>query len=199
MNRIIRWAGVGVLAASLCFGPFNAWGASRASIQTQASGPAVSAKPSTNGVSIYISKKFSTLTLKQYGAVIGTWNAKIGRQSSAGDKKYQGDEVTPSGNFYICTKNDKSSYYLALGLSYPGIEDAQRGLEEGIITQEQYDAIVEANKKGEQPPWDTALGGAIEIHGSQGGETAGCIAMTNEVMDTLWSYCNVGVPVTIGP
>lgn len=99
----------------------------------------------------------------------------------------------------MCTKNDKSQYYLALGLSYPGIEDAQRGLEDGLITQEQYQAIVDANEAGVQPPWDTALGGAIEIHGEQGGETAGCIAMTNEVMDVLWEYCNVGVPVTIGP
>nr|WP_243036234.1 L,D-transpeptidase [Clostridium sp. AM51-4] len=50
------------------------------------------------------------------------------------------------------------------------------------------------------PPWDTPLGGAIEIHGNQGDRgTAGCIAMTNDVMDILWSYCAVGVPVTIGP
>ena len=89
---------------------------------------------------------------------------------------------------------------LALGLSYPNIEDAQRGLSTGLITQEQYQAIVDANKAGVTPPWDTPLGGAIEIHGNQGDRgTAGCIAMTNDVMDILWSYCAVGVPVTIGP
>ena len=67
------------------------------------------------------------------------------------------------------------------------------------VAREEHQAIVDANEAGVQPPWDTALGGAIEIHGEQGGETAGCIAMTNEVMDVLWEYCNVGVPVTIGP
>lgn len=167
--------------------------------QAASGGPGAVARPSTNGVEIYISKMNSTLTLEQYGRVIGTWEAKIGRESASGDKTQEGDEITPSGSFYICTKNDKSQYYLALGLSYPAIDDAERGLKESLINQDQYDAIVKANKAGEKPPWDTPLGGAIEIHGSQGGGTAGCIAMTDEVMDILWSYCNIGVPVTIGP
>lgn len=156
--------------------------------------------PTATGISIYISKRQSKLTLMQNKQVIGTWDAKLGRQSATGDKVKEGDEITPSGSFYVCTRNDKSQYYLALGLSYPNIEDAERGLSAGLITQEQYQAIVDANKAGVTPPWDTPLGGAIEIHGNQGDRgTAGCIAMTNDVMDILWSYCAVGVPVTIGP
>ena len=156
--------------------------------------------PTATGISIYISKRQSKLTLMQNKQVIGVWDAKLGRQSATGDKVQEGDEITPSGSFYVCTRNDKSKYYLALGLSYPNIEDAERGLSTGLITQEQYQAIVDANKAGVTPPWDTPLGGAIEIHGNQGDRgTAGCIAMTNDVMDILWSYCAVGVPVTIGP
>ena len=156
--------------------------------------------PTATGTSIYISKRQSKLTLMQNKQVIGIWDAKLGRQSATGDKVKEGDEITPSGSFYVCTRNDKSQYYLALGLSYPNIEDAERGLSAGLITQEQYQAIVDANKAGVTPPWDTPLGGAIEIHGNQGDRgTAGCIAMTNGVMDILWSYCAVGVPVTIGP
>lgn len=156
--------------------------------------------PTATGISIYISKRQSKLTLMQNKQVIGIWDAKLGRQSATGDKVKEGDEITPSGSFYVCTRNDKSQYYLALGLSYPNIEDAERGLSAGLITQEQYQAIVDANKAGVTPPWDTPLGGAIEIHGNQGDRgTAGCIAMTNDVMDILWSYCAVGVPVTIGP
>ena len=156
--------------------------------------------PTATGISIYISKRQSKLTRMQNKQVIGTWDAKLGRQSATGDKVKEGDEITPSGSFYVCTRNDKSQYYLALGLSYPNIEDAERGLSAGLITQEQYQAIVDANKAGVTPPWDTPLGGAIEIHGNQGDRgTAGCIAMTNDVMDILWSYCAVGVPVTIGP
>lgn len=162
-------------------------------------GPGAVYRPSENGMNIYVSKKESTITLNQYGNAIGRWPAQIGRESAAGDKVRQGDEITPSGKFYVCTKNEQSQYYLALGLSYPAIEDAERGLADGLINEAQYKAIVKANRAGEKPPWDTPLGGAIEIHGEQGGGTAGCIAVTNDVMDILWEYCNLGVPVIVGP
>lgn len=161
----------------------------------------VGAKPLTNGVTIYVSKMQNTVILKQNGREIGVYPASLGSNSRAGDKQGQGDRRTPSGNFYICTMNDQSAYHLGLGLSYPDIADAKRGLEEGIITQEEHDSIVDAIKKGQKPPWDTALGGAIEIHGMryEGGGTAGCIAVDNEVMDILWQYSMIGVPVTVGP
>lgn len=198
MKRLAAWGAAAVIAAASALMPVTAL-AQETAVQT-AAGPGAVQKPSTNGVSIYISKRAGTLTLSQYGREIGTWTARLGRQSASGDKVQEGDEITPSGKFYVCTRHDKSQYYLALGLSYPNIEDAERGLAAGLITQEQYQAIVDANRAGEKPPWDTPLGGAIEIHGDQGeGGTAGCIAMTNEVMDLLWSYCNLGVPVTIGP
>ena len=164
-------------------------------------GPGAAIRPSANGVTIYVSKKNKTVTLKQYSNTIGTYQASIGRNSSSGDKTMEGDARTPSGSYYVCTRNDKSSYYLALGVSYPSAEDAEKGYEDGIITEEERDAIVEANRKGEQPPWDTALGGAIEIHGCRGDGpgTAGCIAVDNEVMDILWEYCKLGVPITVGP
>ena len=164
-------------------------------------GPGASVKPSTNGVTIYVSKINKEVTVKQNGVVIGTYPASLGEESGSGDKEVQGDRRTPSGSFYVCLKNDKSSYYLALGVSYPAIPDAERGYEAGIITAEERDAIIQANKAGETPPWDTALGGAFEIHGDRypGGVTAGCIAVDNSVMDILWEYCQVGVPLTIGP
>ena len=156
---------------------------------------------SVNGVSIYVSKRMKTLTLKQKGTLIGEYPVSIGASSSDGNKKVEGDMRTPSGQFYVCTRNDKSVAYLALGLSYPGVEDAKRGFEQGIITQEQRDEIINANLNGQQPPWETALGGAIMIHGCRvaDGTTHGCVAVDNDVMDVLWSYCNLGVPVTIGP
>lgn len=164
-------------------------------------GPGAKVKPSTNGVTIYVSKINQEVTLKQYGVVIGTYPASMGENSGSGNKEVQGDRRTPSGSFYVCTRNDKSDYYLALGLSYPGIPDANRGYEDGIITEEEKDAIISAIEAGETPPWDTALGGAIEIHGNRypGGVTAGCIAVDDSVMDVLWQYCQVGVPITIGP
>ena len=75
----------------------------------------------------------------------------------------------------------------------------QSGLRDGLINEEQYNAIVEANKAGIQPPWNTPLGGAIEIHGDQGGGTSGCIAVTNDVMDILWEYVLWEFRLTVGP
>ncbi len=156
---------------------------------------------STNGVTIYVSKRLKTLSLKQNGVLISEYPVSLGTSSSEGNKKVEGDLRTPSGDFYVCTRNDKSVAYLSLGLSYPGIKDAERGYADGIITKEQHDEIVNANLEGRQPPWDTPLGGAIMIHGCRvpDGDTHGCVAVDNDVMDVLWSYCNLGVPVTIGP
>lgn len=164
-------------------------------------GPGAHIRQDTNGISIYVSKMGKTLTLSQNGVVIGSYPVSIGAQSSAGDKEVEGDMRTPSGEFYVCTRNDKSVCYLALGLSYPAIPDAERGFAEGLITAEERDAIIAANKAGEQPPWNTALGGAIEIHGNRQAEggTHGCVAVDNNIMDILWQSCNLGVPVTIGP
>ena len=156
---------------------------------------------STNNVTIYVSKRTNTLLLKQNGALIAEYPVSLGASSSEGNKKVEGDMRTPSGEFYVCTRNDKSVAYLALGLSYPAIKDAERGFADGIITEAQRDEIVKANLEGRQPPWDTPLGGAIMIHGCRvpDGTTHGCVAVDNSTMDVLWSYCNLGVPVTIGP
>lgn len=155
----------------------------------------------TNDVTIYVSKRTKTLTLKQNGSLIASYPVSLGASSSEGDKKVEGDMRTPSGEYYVCTRNDKSIAYLALGLSYPSIIDAKRGFSDGIITESQRDEIIRANQAGEQPLWDTPLGGAIEIHGCRNpdGTTHGCVALDNDAMNVLWDYCNIGVPVTIGP
>lgn len=186
-------AGVLILVTTISF--------SGAALADQATGSGAGNLRSTNGVTIYVSKRLKTLTLKQNGVLIKEYPVSMGASSAEGNKKVEGDMRTPSGEFYVCTRNDKSVAYLSLGLSYPGIKDAERGYADGIITEAQRDEIIRANKAGEQPPWDTPLGGAIMIHGCRvpDGDTHGCVAVDNDVMDVLWSYCNLGVPVTIGP
>ena len=103
---------------------------------------------STNGVTIYVSKRLKTLSLKQNGVLISEYPVSLGTSSSEGNKKVEGDLRTPSGDFYVCTRNDKSVAYLSLGLSYPGIKDAERGYADGIITKEQHDEIVNGNLEG---------------------------------------------------
>ena len=101
--------------------------------------------PTATGISIYISKRQSKLTLMQNKQAIGVWDAKLGRQSATGDKVQEGDEITPSGSFYVCTRNDKSKYYLALGLSYPNIEPDTSAMVEREGLQ---NAVDEFNRSG---------------------------------------------------
>lgn len=118
-----------------------------------------------------------------------------------GDKEKEGDGRTPEGTYYICTRNNYSRFYLSLGLSYPNREDAKKGLEAGLINQNTYNQIGDAIDRGIQPPWNTALGGEIMIHGhgSQTDWTAGCVAVDNDIMDILWEHCGLGTRVIIEP
>ncbi|MGI9166644.1 MAG: L,D-transpeptidase family protein [Pyrinomonadaceae bacterium] len=121
--------------------------------------------------------------------------------SPVADKKQEGDRATPEGGFYIFTKNPKSAYYLSLGISYPNIEDAERGLRDGLISRVERDAIIKAIKKKKVPPQNTALGGEIYIHGhgAKSDWTWGCIALENEDIAELYRVVEVGTPVTIRP
>ncbi len=117
------------------------------------------------------------------------------------DKQRQGDRATPEGEFYVFTRNNKSAFYLSLGVSYPNIEDAERGLRDGLITRSQHDAIVKAIKRKATPPQNTRLGGDIYIHGNGAGSdwTWGCVALENEDMRELFDAIPVGTRVTIKP
>ena len=152
-------------------------------------------------VNIYVSKISKKISLYKNDQLVNTWNCNVGRNSESGDKKIEGDRRTPSGSFYVCTRNDKSVAYLSLGLSYPSSDDADRGFASGIITEAQRDAIKNAISSGVMPPWNTPLGGAIMIHGNyrETGATRGCVAVANDVMDVLWQYCMLGARVDIGP
>ena len=121
--------------------------------------------------------------------------------SPISDKKREGDGATPEGDFYIFVKNNKSAYYLSLGISYPNAEDAARGLRDGLITKAQHAAIIKAIRKQTAPPQYTKLGGLIYIHGHGASSdwTWGCVALENEHIKELYDAVSVGTPVTIKP
>lgn len=131
--------------------------------------------------------------IKTYDIVLGF--------TPVGDKEKEGDGKTPEGDFYVFVKNDKSKFYLSLGVSYPSIEDAERGLRENLITKEEHDSIVQAIKDKKMPPQNTNLGGAIYIHG--GGVikdwTWGCMALRDEEMKEVFDAVEVGTSIKIEP
>src|SRR6185295_3439654 len=130
---------------------------------------------------IVVTKSKRRLELYSDGAVVRTYKVGLGL-NPVPDKVRQGDRATPEGDFYVFTKNDKSAFYLSLGISYPNIEDAERGLRDKLISRAQHNAIVKAIKRKTTPPQNTALGGDIYIHGngSSSDWTWGCVALENE-------------------
>jgi murein L,D-transpeptidase YafK len=149
---------------------------------------------------IVVFKGKRQLDLYSGGAVVRTYRVGLGL-NPVDDKQREGDRATPEGEFYIFTKNPKSAYYLSLGISYPNIGDAERGLRTGLITRAQHNQIVNAIKRKAGPPQYTPLGGLIYIHGNGAGSdwTWGCVALENEDIKELYRSVDIGTPVAIKP
>jgi murein L,D-transpeptidase YafK len=131
--------------------------------------------------------------IKSYRIVLGV--------DPHGDKQIEGDGRTPEGDFYVFTKNPESKFHLSLGLSYPGLEDAERGLKQNLISQAEYDEITAAIAEKRMPLQKTKLGGEIYIHGGgiESDWTDGCVALDNAEMAELFEAIPVGAKVTIMP
>jgi murein L,D-transpeptidase YafK len=128
----------------------------------------------------------------------------LGRNWAA-DKALEGDEATPLGRFYICSKNPRSKFFLSMCLSYPNEEDAERGLAAGLINRREHGDILAAVREKRLPPQHTRLGGEIYIHGQdptarRGAPkdwTRGCIALDNGAMQPLYERIALGTEVLI--
>jgi murein L,D-transpeptidase YafK len=149
---------------------------------------------------IVVMKSKRRLELYSGGVVVRTYKVGLGLNPIP-DKVRQGDRATPEGDFYVFTKNDKSAFYLSLGISYPNIEDAERGLRDGLSSRAVHDVIVKAIKRKATPPQHTALGGDIYIHGNGASSdwTWGCVALENEDIRERFDAVLIGTPVTIKP
>ncbi len=149
---------------------------------------------------ILIEKAARRLTLFREGFPPLSFPIALG-SSPQGTKKAEGDGRTPEGCYYVCTRNEKSKFHLALGISYPSHGDARLAISEGRIDRAALAAIDKAWGEGRRPPWDTPLGGFIMIHG--GGTstdwTAGCVALEDGDMDVLFPLCPMGTAVEIVP
>jgi len=148
------------------------------------------------------------LIVKKDGMTLRTFKVAFG----SGGKKAklrEGDHTTPKGQYSISRMRDSDRFHLFFQINYPNMNDAKRGLKSHLITRPQYREILDAHAFERLPPQNTALGGAIGIHGI-GHETQdkleihqiadwtqGCIAMRNDEVEELSRYINVGTQVTI--
>ncbi len=136
---------------------------------------------------VVIEKAARQLTLLHGDQVLARYRVALGR-SPIGAKRCQGDKKTPEGDYRISGRNAGSAYYRSLRISYPNKADHQRAAALGCVP-----------------------GGDIMIHGLPNGQgwigdfhrtadwTDGCIAVTNEEIDHIWSLVANGTRVRIKP
>lgn len=126
--------------------------------------------------------------LDKKGNVLRSYRIALGK-SPVGKKIAEGDNKTPEGDYIIDFRNEASSYFRSLRISYPAPSDISR-----------------AKKMGVNP------GGDIFIHGMPNERswmwwkyndekdwTNGCIAVKNTAMRELWETITPGTPISIRP
>jgi hypothetical protein len=149
---------------------------------------------------VVVHKEARSLDLFDGERLVKTYRIALGTNPTD-PKRKEGDGCTPEGTYFFCTKNDRSRFHLFLGLSYPSIEDAERGRRAGLITPAQHEAITGAIAERRRPPWDTRLGGEIGLHGGGTGSdwTAGCVALADADIEELFMLLSLGDEVLIEP
>ncbi len=132
-------------------------------------------------------------------------NISVGRNGTA-PLRYRGDNTTPLGTFRIAWVNPNSRYKTFFGFDYPNLPLAEQALRRGLIDLAAYNEISSAIRHGQLPPQNTPLGGYLGIHGLGRADpkihatmnwTQGCIALTNQQIDELSQWIEVGTRVVI--
>lgn len=158
---------------------------------------------------LYVDKSNLTLTLYEGSIPLKVYRVAMGSNYLAGAKLQEGDRKTPEGRYWISEKRivfpPKSLLGSRwLGVNYPLAKDVERGYEAGILTGEEYQALMEIAETEELLPQKTPLGGEIGIHGGHRTDkevtwTLGCIALTNRDVEELYPYVPIGTPIIIMP
>jgi murein L,D-transpeptidase YafK len=185
--RMLRFIGTAAVAVTVALVAGHSVGAARSSPNDQA---------------LYIWKGRRLMVLREGGQIVRRFDVVLGMDPE--DPKVQrGDNRTPEGTYFVREKKTQSSFRRFLGLSYPNVTDADRGLDRSLISQEEWADIFFANLRGRTPPWTTRLGGRIGIHGYGDRPelfvdwTQGCIAVRNDDIEYLYQRVEIGTPVHI--
>lgn len=136
---------------------------------------------------IVVEKSKRRLTLLRGQQEVAVYKVALGRDP-IGPKVMRGDNRTPEGLYFVDYKLRNSSYYRALHLTYPNLDDLTR-----------------ADSLGVSP------GSHIMIHGMSKRQlwmgdvqylfdwTNGCIALTNSEIEEIWDLVLPWTPVEIRP
>ncbi|MEX1107809.1 MAG: L,D-transpeptidase family protein [Dongiaceae bacterium] len=131
---------------------------------------------------VYVDKSERRLDLLRDGEVIASFDIVLGFEPE-GHKTEEGDGKTPEGTYRLDWRNPESRFHLSLHVSYPNEADRTQA---------------EARR--------VSPGGDIFIHGTPGWAgvarddwTLGCIAVSNDEIETIWDAVPDGTSITIDP
>lgn len=121
------------------------------------------------------------LHLMHGNTAIKSYDVELGF-APEGHKGREGDGKTPEGVYFIDRKNPNSAYHLSVGISYPNSADAAR-----------------ASAAGVPPGGDIFIHGTPRLFARDRDWTAGCIAVTDQEIEEIFSIVRVGTPILIYP
>ncbi len=156
----------------------------------------------TRELTIHVWKGRHLMRLEEGDRVLKEFQVALGKDPRVG-KLQRGDGHTPAGKYYVCEKRPQSRFHRFLGISYPNLDDADRAFAERLISANEWADIFFANLRQTTPPWSTAMGGRVGIHGHGGRPmipvdwTEGCIAVSDRDIDYLYDVVPLGTPVII--
>lgn len=152
--------------------------------------PAASDGP-IGAVKIVIDKTDYELNIYDEKGWYATYPVVFGNNSLS-DKKMEGDNNTPEGDFRIIAKRVHDKWDRFMSINYP--------------TAESYEKFRQRKQRGEIPA-NAKIGGGIGIHGTWPHEdfvidkyknwTMGCISMKRSDVEELYTIVPVGTPVNI--
>ncbi|MFU8822712.1 L,D-transpeptidase family protein [Yoonia sp.] len=128
---------------------------------------------------IQVFKEHRTMQLLHNNTLLRQYKIDLGF-NPRDHKEQEGDGRTPEGAYRIDRQNPNSRFHLSIGISYPNADDVAR-----------------AQSMGVKP------GGDIFIHGTPSAWagvpdwTWGCIAVTNDEMEEVYSMVRVGTKIFI--
>ncbi|MGV8843483.1 MAG: L,D-transpeptidase family protein [Pseudomonas sp.] len=136
---------------------------------------------------VLVVKSERRLSLISFGKTLKSYRISLGKQPE-GAKRYEGDQRTPEGFYWLDWRKSSDKYNLSMHVSYPNARDLTR-----------------ANKHG------LRAGSMIMLHGTPLDEeypewffhsldwTEGCIALKNTDMQEIWSLVKDGTLIEIRP
>jgi len=182
--RIVGWPRLSFLALLLCL-------------------PAVGL---SGDIWVLVDTRTHTLEVYDGERVIERYERIAVGRGGIGRDRQKGDMRTPLGRFRVAWFNPHSRFRFFIGLDYPRREHVERAFREGVIDEGDRRRFRQAFYHNRRPPQDTPLGGFIGIHGLGRADpglhdiadwTEGCVAVTNEQIDRLKGYVEIGTPVII--